>query len=191
MTTDLDEYLAGIIDGDTRAFGKWLAGAEPAVRNSLRSFAQAIDVESVIQETLLRVWQTAPRFIPGARVNSLLGYAMRIGYNLAIDEVRRTKAIPIDHEPLETALAAAEDPTSVPDPILRRAIELCREKLPPQPRRAFDARLASAGGQDDSVLAANLGMQLNTFLQNFARARKAVAECLKQRGVTVTLETGP
>jgi len=78
----------------------------------------------------------------------------------------------------------------VPDPMLRRAIAECRDKLPAKPREAFDARLASAGGKDDDDLAQAIGMRLNTFLQNFTRARKLLADCLKKRGVSVDAELG-
>src|SRR5690606_14601871 len=69
---DLDVHLAAIVAGDTRAFGRWLAGAEAPVRDSLRSFARVVDVEAVLQEALLRVWQVAPRFEPDGRPNGLL-----------------------------------------------------------------------------------------------------------------------
>jgi DNA-directed RNA polymerase specialized sigma24 family protein len=187
---DLDAHLAAIIAGETRAFGAWLAGAEPHVRDSLRSFARVIDVEAVLQETLLRVWQVAPRFIPDGRANGLLRLAIRIGRNLALSEVRRARATPTDAADLDAALAAAEAPAA-PDPMLRRAIGECRDKLPPRPRQALDARLASAGGQADDQLAAGLGMRLNTFLQNVTRARQLLADCLSRRGVTVALEIGP
>ncbi len=187
---DLDVHLAAIIDGDTRAFGAWLAGAEPRVRDSLRSFARVIDVEAVLQETLLRVWQVAPRLVPDGRANGLLRLAIRIGRNLAVSEVRRTRATPTDAAGLDAALAAAEAPAP-PDPMLRRAIGECRDKLPARPRQALDARLASAGGQADDDLAASLGMRLNTFLQNVTRARQLLADCLARRGVTVALEIGP
>lgn len=189
-TIDLDAHLTAIIAGETRAFGAWLAGAEPRVRDSLRSFARAIDVEAVLQETLLRVWQVAPRFIPDGRANGLLRLAIRIGRNLAVSEVRRTRATPVDSDDLEAALAMAEAHVA-PDPMLRRAIGECRDKLPARPRQALDARLAGAGGQADDQLAAGLGMRLNTFLQNITRARQLLADCLAGRGVTVTLEIGP
>jgi RNA polymerase sigma-70 factor (ECF subfamily) len=70
-----------------------------------------------------------------------------------------------------------------PDPMLRQAILECRDKLPAKPRQALDARLE--GGDEDRTLAERLGMQLNTFLQNFARARKLLAECLGKRGIEV------
>lgn len=188
---DLDVHLAAIVAGDTRAFGAWLAGAEPRVRDSLRSFARVIDVEAVLQETLLRVWQVAPRFVPDGRANGLLRFAIRIGRNLAVSEVRRTRATPTPGDDLEHVVAAYEAPVRAPDPMLRRAIGECRDKLPARPRQALEARLASAGGHGDDDLAAGLGMRLNTFLQNVTRARQLIADCLGKRGVTLSLEIGP
>jgi DNA-directed RNA polymerase specialized sigma24 family protein len=187
---DLDGYLAAIVGGDTRAFGSWMSGAEPRVRDSLRSFAQVIDVEAVLQETLLRTWQVAPRFVADGRPNGLVRMAIRIGRNLAVSEVRRTKATPTEGDDLETALAAGERPASAPDPMLRKAIAECHDKLPDKPRQAIDARLASAGGQDDDDLAATLRMKLNTFLQNVTRARQLIADCLHKRGVAIDQELG-
>ncbi len=40
-------------------------------------------------------------------------------------------------------------------------------------RAGFDARLAAGGAEPDATLAAGLGMRVNTFLQNFGRARRA------------------
>jgi RNA polymerase sigma-70 factor (ECF subfamily) len=184
---DLDGYLAMIVAGDTRAFGSWMTGAEGRVRDSLRSFATVVDVEAVLQETLLRVWQVAPRFVADDRPNGLLRLAIRIGRNLAISEVRRTRARPAEPDDLEAALAAAEQPVSPPDPMLRSAIADCREKLPPKPRQALEARLA--GGADDD-LAEGLGMKLNTFLQNFTRARQLLADCLGKHGIALDAELG-
>ena len=84
--TDLDVHLGAITIGDTRAFARWLAGAEGTVRDSLRSFATAVDVEAVLQEALLRVWQVAPRFEADGFANSLLRLSIRI----VRSKVRRT-----------------------------------------------------------------------------------------------------
>jgi RNA polymerase sigma-70 factor (ECF subfamily) len=138
------------------------------------------------------VWQTAPRFVPDGRPNSLLRYAIRIARNRAVSELRRIRATPIDDDDLEHALAAAaEQPIGAPDPILRRTIAICHDRLSPKQRLVFDARLAGAGGQDDEVLAASVGMQRNAFLQNFSRARRSLAKCLKLRGVSVKLGSRP
>src|SRR5262245_56939968 len=163
---DLDLHLSSIVAGDTRAFGCWLAGAERTVRDSLRSFAAVVDVEAVLQEALLRVWQVAPRFAPDGRPNGLVRLAIRIARNLAVSEVRRIRAAPAEIDDVELTVAAAER-IAPPDPLLREVIDDFRGKLPERPRQALDARLASSGGHDDSELAVQLGMQLNTFLQNF------------------------
>lgn len=187
---DLDVHLRSIVAGDRRAFAAWLAGAERPVRDSLRSFAKVVDVEAVLQEALLRVWQVAPRLEPDGRPNGLLRLGVRIARNLAVSELRRTRATPTEPGELEAALAAIDEPAGPPDPMLRLAIEACRDKLPGKPRQALDARLASGGGQGDGELAAALGMKLNTFLQNFTRARQLLADCLKKRGVIVDEELG-
>ncbi|HUS28463.1 MAG TPA: hypothetical protein VMZ53_08140 [Kofleriaceae bacterium] len=181
MSQDLDIYLAAIVAGDRRAFATWLGFAEPGVRDSLRSFAAVVDVEAVLQESLLRVWQVAPRFEPDGRPNGLLRLGVRIARNLAVSEVRRTKATPVDPPKLDE-LESTTTPTAS-DPLLREAIIDCRNKLPPKPRQALDSRLASGGVHDDAELAEAVGMRLNTFLQNFTRARALLAECLKKRGI--------
>lgn len=186
---DLDVFHPMIAAGDTTAFGQWMARAEPTVRLTLRSFATVIDVEAVLQESLLRVWQVAPRFVPDGRENGLLRLAIRIGRNLAVSEVRRTKARPAEpSDELDNEVEAPE--MTAPDPMLRRQIADCRDKLPAKPREALDARLAAGGGDDDDALAASLNMRLNTFLQNFTRARKLLADCLKRAGISIDAELG-
>jgi RNA polymerase sigma-70 factor (ECF subfamily) len=179
---DLDVHLAAIVAGDAGAFARWLAGAEPRVRASLRSFAAVVDVEAVLQEALVRVWQVAPRFTPDGAPNGLVRFAVRIARNLAVSELRRRK---------ETEVVAGDvaiEPVA-PDPLLRRAILECRDKLPPKPRQALDARLEAGGTRDDGELAEALEMKLNTFLQNVTRARQLIADCLARRGIAVALET--
>lgn len=184
---DLDHYLPGIALGDENSFAAWLAGAEGPLRRSLRRFAAAVDTESVVQETLLRIWQVAHRCEPDGRPNGLLRLAVRIGRNLAVDEVRRRgSALPSggsaddasdDMSPIEPAV--------LPDPLLRKRIARCLEKLAGAPRRALLLRIANAGGAPDRVLAEQAHMRLNTFLQNVSRARRLLARCLERSGVKV------
>jgi RNA polymerase sigma-70 factor (ECF subfamily) len=178
--TDLDVHLRAIVAGDTYSFGRWMAGAEPTVRASLRSFATVIDAEAVLQESLLRVWQVAYRFEPDGKPNGLLRLAIRIARNLAVSETRRLRATPVEPDVLDSENTVAPHE---PDPFLRQAIAECRDALPPKPRQALDARLASGGGHDDVEIAGMLNMRLNTFLQNFTRARQMLADCLRKKGV--------
>jgi RNA polymerase sigma factor (sigma-70 family) len=184
-----DVHLPAIRGGDTRAFGLWLAAAEPSLRRGLRSFARQVDVEAVLQEALLRTWQVAPRFVPDGAPNGLVRLAQRIARNLAISETRRLRAAPVD----PAVLAAGVDETQtfearLPDPILREKIARCREKLPPRPGEALSARLDGAGSVPDATLAERLGMEKNTFLQNITRARKLLLECLERAGVDLEAE---
>lgn len=187
---DLDHHLPGIVAGDADAFERWVAGAEPQVRDSLRAFAASVDAEAVLQESLLRVWQTAPAFKPDGRPNALLRLAVRIARNLAVSEVRKLRTDQVELEDLERALARLEafQAAAGPDPLLRRRVEECREKLPGKPSQALAQRLSSGGFEPDAVLAERVEMKLNTFLQNVTRARRLMADCLKGKGVDLEAE---
>ena len=177
---DLDAHLSAIAAGDPDAFGRWVAGAEPSLRAGLRSLAARIDGEAVLQEALLRIWQVAPRCVPDGRPNVLLRLGARVARNLALDELRRLRTLTTDD--IDAAVVEPLAPRA-PDPLLRHAIEVCRGKLPKQPRAALAARVEAAGGDPDERLAERLHMKLNTFLQNVGRARKLVAECLARHGI--------
>jgi RNA polymerase sigma-70 factor (ECF subfamily) len=189
---DLDEHLPRILGGEVEAFGSWMAGAESRLRDSLRSFAIRVDVEGVVQETALRIWQTAPRFVTDGRENGLLRLAIRVARNLAVSELRRYRVEPTEIDALDRE-AEAYDPLGpgaphVPDPLLAQRIEDCLGRLPRQPGRAIAARVESAGADPDETLAEGLGMRKNTFLQNVTRARKLIADCLARHGVDVAME---
>jgi RNA polymerase sigma-70 factor (ECF subfamily) len=175
---DLDELLPLLALGDVDAFGRFVAGAELAVRQSLRSFAARVDTEAVVQETFLRVWQVVPRFTPDGRRNGLLRLSVRIARNLAVSELRRRREEVLD----EGSEEPAAEPSAI-DPLLRRVISFCLEKLAGPTRAALGARLESGGTEPDATLADRVGMRTNTFLQNVTRARKLVAECLRAEGV--------
>jgi RNA polymerase sigma-70 factor (ECF subfamily) len=187
MTEEL-AVLAAISQGDADAFGRWASSVEAPLRSSLRLFATTLDTEAVLQETLLRVWQVAPRFTHDGKPNALLRFAMRAARNVAVSEWRKQGRAE-QKEALEQHLAAegALSPIT-PDPHLRAQIGKCREKLPGKPKDALEQRLSSGGEEDDTALAARLGMSLNTFLQNFTRARKFLRECLEKAGISLDAE---
>ncbi|HET8948099.1 MAG TPA: sigma factor [Candidatus Polarisedimenticolia bacterium] len=183
---DLDGYLPGIARRHEGAFAGWLAGAEGPLRRSLRRFAAAVDTESVVQESLLRIWQVAHRCEPDGKPNSLLRLAVRIARNLAVDEIRRRGgALPAGSPDDPSDDGDPVDPAPPPDPLLRKRIRSCLESLAGPPRRALLLRIASAGGTPDRALAEQARMRLNTFLQNVSRARRQLARCLERKGVRV------
>ena len=109
--------------------------------------------------------------------------AVRIARNLAIDELRRRRPKVVGDERLLATLADPVAREAVGDPLLREHIVKCRELLPRKPGLALTARLEASGGRPDEDLAQQLGMNVNAFLQNFTRARRFLAECLRRAGV--------
>lgn len=186
MNEDLDFLVIAIAQGDVHAFSRWLASAEAPLRASLVRFATVVDTEAVLQEAMLRIWSVASRFEPDGRPHGLFRLAVRIARNLAISELRRTRATPVPSEML------AEEPEPAawapPDPMLQKVLRNCHQALPDKPKEALGARLASQGAEPDEVLAHRLQMRLNTFLQNITRARRLLAACLSKHGVHVDPE---
>jgi len=176
---DVDDLWPAIARADADAFARFLTVAELPLRRSLASFARTVDVEAVVQEALLRVWQVAPRFVPDGRPHGLLRLAVRIARNLAVDETRRTRRT--------RSLEAAHVPTPesewlpTPDPLLRDVLARCFGELPRRPGEAMRARLESAGAEPDAELATGCRMSLNTFLQNVTRARRLLTDCVRRR----------
>jgi DNA-directed RNA polymerase specialized sigma24 family protein len=179
--TPLDLLFQGAAAGDERAFEAWLVQVEFSIRRSLFSFARAVDVESVVQETFLRMWEYARD--PGKELhgrNASLRFALGMARNLARNEARRFER--------EALLPTGElpdipvEPDPSPDPALARLIRLCLDRLPGRPRHALEARIEEGHRQDDRTLAGRLGMTLNTFLQNVVRGRRQLAACLEENG---------
>ena len=165
-------------------FARWMSLVERPLRGSLRRFARAVDAESVLQETFLRMWVAAQdqgRAIEGE--NGSLRFALRVARLVALEDVRRSR---LGHlvalEDLDPSAEPKIDPEPVDDPGLLRAVKDCLEHLAGKPRMAMMARLAEGHESPDRDLAASVGMAVNTFLQNIVRARKSVADCLERKG---------
>ncbi len=182
-TERLDEFFQQIRSGDMGAFANWMRLVEIPLRRSLRPFARTVDVEAVIQETLLRMWLVArdpDRVLVGEYAS--LKYAFRMAQFIAMEERRRSHPDRfVDLRGLDDDPRFCCEP-EMPDPALARAIWECLNALPGKPRRALEARL-NGTSLPDKVIAAGLRMKPNTFLQNVVRARKGLKECLGHRGV--------
>jgi RNA polymerase sigma-70 factor (ECF subfamily) len=182
-----DALLPAIANGDVHAFASWLAHGEPRIRLSLKRFARVVDTEAVLQETLLRLWQVAPRVRLDPRGDCLARLGVQIARNLAVDYLRHTRRL----ERVQEAETEADIVETAPaDPLLREVIQGCVQRLPKQPAAALTSRLENRGAAADEALAEQLGMQLNTFLKNFGRARRLLLECLERASVKLSWERG-
>jgi RNA polymerase sigma-70 factor (ECF subfamily) len=182
--TPIDQTYDAVKSGSQSGFADWLRLVELPLRASLRSFATAVDVEAIMQEGLLRMWQLAPTLeLEGC--DASLRYALRLMRNLALAEARRLRRIsPAELDELEKLPGASVDPDPLPDPALRRLIRKCIAQLPRRPREALLARLDDGGRRPDREIAEHLHMRRNTFFQNITRARRLMRECLERHGVT-------
>lgn len=181
ISPDLDLLVPAIVAGDAQVFGQFMAATEMPLRRSLKAFAVRVDIEAVVQEAFLRLWQVAPRFASDGRPNGFVRLLCRVARNLALDDLKRRREEPSDAENVEALFEA--EPV---DPMLRNLIAHCFEELPPKPRLAIVSRIDSHGSEQDSHLAERCAMTLNTFLQNVTRARKLLASCLEAKGVQVS-----
>ena len=180
--TELDALWLRVGRADRIAFGDWMGRVERPIRRCLYAFAHAVDAESVVQETLLRMWLYAQE--RGGELtgdDASLRFAIGMARNLARNMARkygRMTILPPEHLPEPVV-----QPDPPPDPFLRRAIRECFDKLAKKPLLAMRARLAEGQTQADGDLAKQLGMTPNTFLQNIVRARQQLAKCLGARGI--------
>jgi DNA-directed RNA polymerase specialized sigma24 family protein len=174
--------------GNPEAFAEWAGRVERPVRASLGRFARAVDIEVVMQETLLRMWVLAAhtdRSFEGE--NASLRVALGVARNVAREELRRARRD--EHLPLEDVEDESDlhiDPEPGPDPGLARAIRECLRKLPKRLQAALTLRIDLGAMYPDRDLAERLGLKLNTFLQHIVRARKGMAECLHRKGVELS-----
>lgn len=180
--SEIDELFAAARTDRPRAFARWMGSVELPVRRGLRAYAKAVDVETIVQETFLRMWlltREPDRELTGE--NASLKFAVGVARNLARAEARRYRR---EHLlPPEELPEIPVDPAPVSDPKLRRLIQDCLKRVAGAPLRALEARLNLGDRLPDHSIAAMIRMTKNTFLQNIVRARRQVAECLEKQGV--------
>jgi DNA-directed RNA polymerase specialized sigma24 family protein len=172
-----------IVRRDEDAFKRWLERTHIHLRLSLRSFATAVDVEVVVQETAIRVWERASTIVPDGSPAFLTRWAATVARNNARNAVKRAqREVPLHQaaDRPETQIGRAGV-----DPFLRTRLHGCRERLPDALRRVIDMILAD-GGQRSARECATAGrMSYDAFRQNLARGRRALENCLREHGIEI------
>jgi len=167
-------------EGRERAFAQLLPRYEHKVYRLccalLRDRTQAQDAA---QESLVRVWKALPSYDGRASLGSWI-YAITRNRCLTAIERRRAQAALSDSEADLDAQPAPADDTHEPEERSARLRELI-ELLPERYRRTlvlfyFDERSVSE-------VAAQLAMPEGTVKTNLFRARAALSELLRQRGL--------
>jgi len=173
--------LHAIAARDLEAFSRWFARCEIPLKTSLRSFQPFVDVEAVVQDTAIKVWQHTSRIRPDGRSGFLLRWARTVALNAARNAARRHGR----HGPMPDHEDIADDVRPMPDVFLRTRVQRCLERLPASQQLAFRARLDDRGSRTDRELAASIGMSFDAFRQTMTRGRKALVACLSSFKIDV------
>src|SRR5881628_1966966 len=89
-----------VADGDTTAFEKLVERHQALVAGTVaRMLSSNSDVEDIAQQVFIRVWKSARRYVPRAKLTTWL---LKITRNLVFNELRRSKRhafIPLQTDP--------------------------------------------------------------------------------------------
>lgn len=168
-------YMTLAAKGDTRAFRLLAHGLTQRMMNlAYRLLNYRRDLaEDAVQEALIKLWRTAPRWQPLAPVAS---YAARLVYTSAMDIHRRLK----DFSEVPETIAAPDDTeddlaTMQQNQILLKAVET----LPERQREAV--LLHYMGEQTQVQTAQQMGTTEKAVERLLARARENLRDALPPR----------
>ena len=175
--TELVELLAEVAAGDAAAFERLYDATRAKLYGVLlRILGRPELAEEVMQETYLKVWNTAATF--DATIASPITWMVAIARNRAIDIVRKRGELSIEDEP--EALSVAAD---TPPPLARREMteELkrllaCLGKLDPEKQRI--GLLAYYSGWSREQLARKLDIPANTIKTWLRRSLLEIRGCM-------------
>jgi RNA polymerase sigma-70 factor (ECF subfamily) len=167
------ELMARLVAGDEKAL-RMIAQRHGGrvLRIAQRMLGNAAEADEVMQETLVRVWQSSARWDPArAGLPTWIG---TIAWRLCADRLRTPgRRMQLDLAEAETVASSEADAETVM--IRRQTIGLVQKALdglPPRQRAAFVLfHLEEISGQE---AAAQLGVGLRAFWSLLQRARLAV-----------------
>ena len=158
---DLVSLIAAVAKGDEAAFERLYVATRAKLYGVVLRILRRQDLaEEVIQETYVRIWNSAGQFNPS--LSSPITWMVSIARNRAIDIVRKKSEVSIEEEPQAMEVAADS-----PDPLARREMseELkrlleCIGRLEPDRQRLV--LLAYYNGWSREQLAEKFAAPVNT-----------------------------
>jgi RNA polymerase sigma-70 factor (ECF subfamily) len=174
---DLVSLIAAVAKGDEAAFERlYVATRAKLYGVVLRILRRQELAEEIIQETYVKIWNSAGQFNP--ELASPITWMTSIARNRAIDLVRKKSEASIEEEP--DAMEVAADS---PDPLARREMteELkrlleCVGRLEPDRQRLV--LLAYYNGWSREQLAKKFAAPINTIKTWLRRSLLDIRECL-------------
>lgn len=176
---DDDALMARVALCDAEAF-RALVEAHASVphRIAWRMTGDTSEAEDIAQEALLRLWDHAPRWRAGG--SGVAAWLTRVAVNLSLDRLRRRK-FTSDAEPPERADEAPLADALIGQEQLAQATRAAIDALPDRQRAAI---VLTYYEDFSNQQAANvLEMNIKAFESLLLRARRALAEDLRARGI--------
>ena len=169
--------IAAVAKGDEAAFERLYTATRAKLYGVVLRILRRQDLaEEVIQETYVKIWNSAGQFNPG--LSSPITWMASIARNRAIDIVRKTSELSIEQEPAAMDVAADS-----PDPLARREMteELkrlleCVGQL--EPDRQKLVLLAYYNGWSREQLASKFEAPVNTVKTWLRRSMMDIRKCL-------------
>ncbi|QUD89577.1 RNA polymerase sigma factor [Phenylobacterium montanum] len=169
----------------TEAFENWylreIAPFEPALRSRLRALVYSdSDVEDLLWSAYERlietgIWRSAHR--PVALVH-------QIARNLALDQLRRSRIVPIESASAAFFQAADDEPgpeERLDDRHALAVVIAAIEALPEQCQRVF--KLRRLDGMSPAEISAHTGLSISTIEKHVAKGLRLCADRLAQIGL--------
>jgi RNA polymerase sigma-70 factor (ECF subfamily) len=168
------ELLERVASGDPRAYRelveRHMRGVHAFVYRMLGSRAEA---EEVCQESFLRLWKQADKFVARAKPSTWL---YRVAHNLAIDRLRRRRE---GHHPggIEEVPTSDRPSQHLYDKQVALAVEAALAALPERQRAAIS--LVHYQGMSNAEAADVLGVKVRALESLLARGREQLRERLR------------
>lgn len=169
--------LAAVAKGDRAAFERLYAATRAKLYGVVLRILRRHDLaDEVMQETYLKIWNSAGQFDPA--LSSPITWMVAIARNRAIDQVRKKTEVSLDEDSAVLEIAADS-----PDPLAKREMteELrrllaCMGRLDEERRRLV--LFAYYDGWSREQLAAKFDKPVNTVKTWLRRALMEIRECL-------------
>ncbi|MGD9538423.1 MAG: sigma-70 family RNA polymerase sigma factor [Alphaproteobacteria bacterium] len=179
-----NDLLAGLLartaGGDERAFARlYEATSAQLFGIALRIMKERQAAEDVLQDTYVRIWDSASSYTP--EKGAALGWMVAILRHRAIDALRKRRPhLPLDAAPEAAALAdAGADPFDrAAEGAAARRLMSCLDELGDQQRQCL--MLAYYDGLTQEQLAARLAAPLGTVKSWVRRGLMQLKECLER-----------
>lgn len=171
--------MARVRDGDTAAFNVLVERHSPSIyRVAYRMLGDGHEAEDIVQESFTRLWINAPQWQPSG--GGLGGWLHRVGLNLCLDRLRKTKRIAPVEPPEMPDNGPAADKVMVSDEI-GATVDTCLRQLPE--RQAAALTLSYYEGLSNNESAAILELNVKALESLLVRARRGMRALLESEGV--------